>query len=230
MSKDIIHTAILATAFLLLFALAELLYHKWKVKVELTRKLVHFGTGIITLLFPILLSNQWFVLFLCGSFAVILLTSLKFNLLKSINAIDRKSHGSILYPVAVYSCYLVYNYYASKSGKELNGYTYFYLPILTLAICDPMAALFGKRFPYGKYTIGTDTKTIVGSSAFFASSLILSIIMLCFFSACSFSTVHLILISLTIAVASSLVEAVSGKGSDNLTIPACVVLILILFS
>ena len=229
MSQDIINTAILATSFLSLFALAELLYHKLKVQVELTRKLVHFGTGIITLLFPLMLGNHWLVLFLCGSFALILLISLKFNLLKSINAIDRKSHGSILYPVAVYGCYLVYNYYINKFGKTPELYIYFYLPILTLAICDPIAALFGKRFPYGKFTIGKDTKTIVGTSAFFISSLVLSMAMLFYFKKYSSNPGNFFLVSLIIGVSGSVIEAVSGKGSDNITIPACVMTVLILF-
>jgi len=230
MNKDIINTAILATAFLLLFGLAELLYHKAKIKVELTRKLVHFGTGIITLLFPIMLDNSWLVLFLCGSFALILLTSLQFNLLKSINAIDRKSHGSILYPVAVYGCYLVYNHYTIKFGKSTDLYIYFYLPILTLAICDPMAALFGKKFPYGKFTIGKDTKTIVGTSAFFASSFILSSITLFCFGKNTLGFANIFVASLIIAALSAVAEAVSGKGRDNITIPACVITVLILFS
>ncbi|MBI3510111.1 MAG: phosphatidate cytidylyltransferase [Bacteroidetes bacterium] len=229
MSKDIIHTAILAASFLLLFGLAEILYHKFKVKVELTRKLVHFGTGLLTLLFPLMLSNQWFVLFLCGSFAFILLASLKFNLLKSINAIERSSFGSILYPVSVYGCYLVYNYYTNKSGRTPDQYIYFYLPILTLAICDPMAALFGKKYPYGKFTIGKDTKTIVGTGAFFISSVLLSIVMLVCSGKYSSGTFHLLLLAAGIALSACVVEAVSGKGSDNITIPACVITILIFF-
>ena len=227
MSGEIINTAILASAFLLLFGVAEILYHKFKVKVELTRKLVHFGTGMITLLFPVMLDNQWFVLFLCASFAIILLTSLKFNFLKSINAIERKSHGSILFPLAVYGCYLVYDHYKNKFGKTDDQYIYFYLPILTLAICDPIAALFGKKFPYGKFKTGKETKTMVGSSAFFVSSIILSISMLLCFSKDALSPFHLVLVSVAIALFSSVAEAFSGKGSDNITIPACVVTVLI---
>lgn len=229
MSKDILNTAVLGASFLLLFGLAEFLYHTLKVKAELTRKLVHFGTGMITLLFPILLSNHWYVLFLCASFAVILLSSIKFNMLKSINAIDRKSHGSILYPVAVYGCYLVYNYYRMKTGKSKDDYIYFYLPILTLAICDPIAALVGKKFSYGNFRIGKETKSLSGSFAFFISSLTLTIPIFLFCGKFESDLSHLILISITIAFCSAIVEGISGIGTDNLTIPACVLATLILF-
>lgn len=228
MNKDIINTVILGASFLLLFGLAEFLYHKLKVKAELTRKLVHFGTGMLTLLFPVMLDNQWLVLLLCGSFALILLYSLKFNQLKSINAIDRKSHGSILFPLAVYCCYLVYNYYKIKTGQRIEAYIYFYLPVLTLAICDPVAALFGKKFPYGKFKTGKDIKTFSGSGAFFISSLVLTILVFLYFGKYSTELPKLILISAVIALCGSTVEAISGSGTDNLTIPATVLATLIL--
>lgn len=229
MSTEIFHTIILASAFLLLFGLTELLYHKLNVKVELTRKLAHFGTGLLTLLFPVMLGNHWLVLLLCAGFALILLLSLKFNLLKSINAIDRKSHGSILYPVAVYSCYLFFSYHSRKNGNLPGSYIYFYLPILSLAICDPLAALFGKRFPHGKYKVGNDTKTVVGSSAFYLSSVLLSFVMLTFFATHSLPFAIILRTSILIAATACLAEALSGKGTDNFTIPASVLAALILF-
>lgn len=222
MSNDIIHTAILASSFLTLFGAAEILYHKLKVKAELTRKTVHFGTGILTLLFPVLLSSHWYVLFLCASFALILLASLKFGLLRSINAIDRKSHGSISYPVSVYGCFLAYNYYNDER-------VFFYLPILTLAICDPVAALFGKRFPFGKFRIGNDTKTLAGSSAFFISALLLTVLLFKFLSPDHFQLSTALPIAFAAALLSSITEAVSGKGFDNLTIPASILIVLALF-
>ncbi|MGE8381849.1 MAG: phosphatidate cytidylyltransferase, partial [Sphingobacterium sp.] len=106
MKSELSNMLLLAMIFLLLFALSEILYHRFKIRVEFTRKLVHIGTGIISLLFPILLISHWSVLLLCGLFAVILVLSLKFNLLRSIHAIDRKSAGSLAYPAAVYLCFV----------------------------------------------------------------------------------------------------------------------------
>src|SRR5438309_317623 len=111
MSKEILNTIILASSFLALFGVAEVLYHFFKVRAEFTRKIVHVGTGLLSLLFPLMLSNHWYVLFLCASFGLILVLSLKFNLLKSINAIDRESVGSLAYPVSVYCSYLAFDYY-----------------------------------------------------------------------------------------------------------------------
>ena len=210
MSNDILNTIILALSFLLLFGIAEILYHKFKVKAEITRKFVHVVTGLLTLLFPLMLSNRWMVLFLCASFAIILIASLRFNLLKSINAIDRESVGSICYPVSVFACYLAFEY----AG---NDYRYYYLPILVLALCDPLAALAGKKWPLGKFKIGSGHKTIVGSSVFLLSAFVLALLLQ-----------QAIFTAAIIAIASMITEALSSRGLDNLTIPASVLAVLVI--
>ena len=219
MRQDIINTIVLALSFLTLFAMAEIIYHSFKVRAELTRKLVHFGTGLLTLLFPLMLDNHWLVLFLCTSFALILVLSLKYNLLKSINAIDRKSYGSISYPLSVYLCYLAYDVYHTQFKHVGTGYIMFYLPILILAICDPIAALVGKRWQYGKYNIGSESKTIMGSSMFFISAFVLCCTLLLFMNHSGKSPYGTILASLIIAIITTLTEALSKKGLDNLFIP-----------
>ena len=224
--RDFINTGILAASFLALFGVAEILYYKFKVKAELTRKLVHMGTGFLTLLFPIMLNNQWLVLFLCATFAVIILASLKFNFLRSINGIDRQSHGSILYPVSVYGCYLAYSFYA-RLDPTRESYIFFFLPILTLAICDPAAALMGRKFPYGKYRIGKGNKTLVGTASFFVSSLLVTFALYCCVLPGNFNIAIVLPLALLVAVFASATEAVSSKGIDNITIPASVLLVMI---
>ena len=215
MSTELIHTIIFAGGYLGLFALGELLFHFAKVEGELTRKLVHIGTGLICLLWPIYFTTYWAILALTSSFLVILGLSLKFNLLQSINKIDRKSHGSVLYPIIMNLCWLIYLYV-----EDIN---YFYLPVLILAISDPVAALVGKRWPIGPYKIIHDTKSLAGSTAFFLSAVGISCIFL-------FSTreshFEIILIALCVSLVTTLAEAVSQRGFDNLFIPLSAVVTL----
>lgn len=209
MTTELIHTAWLAGAFLVLFASGEFFLHVRKVTVELTRKWIHLGTGLLSLLFPVFLKNHWMVLVLCGSFLLILWASLKFGWLKSINAINRKSEGALLYPVVVYTTYLVYTHYGSP--------LFFYLPILLLAICDPIAALLGKKWPYGKYKAGTQYKTLMGSAGFFLSATVV-----CgwhFYVMSSLPPIQILLFSAGIAFVVTLAEAFSRNGFDNLLIP-----------
>ncbi len=221
MITDLLPISWLSACFLGLFGLSEFIHRTTSSKVENTRKLVHFGTGVLTLMFPVFLTSSWSVLILCASFAVILLFSLKYKFLPSINAIDRESHGSILYPVAVYSCFLLYQY------QDID-LMFFYAPILILAISDPMAALFGKRWPRGKFTIGKDTKTIMGCSAFLISAfLVLVGLSILFSNELSFDSCYQLLL---VSLGATFVEAMSGRGVDNLTIPLSVVLLLSLFA
>ena len=221
MITDLFPILWLAASFLALFGVSELIHRFTSTKVELTRKLVHFGTGILTLLFPVFLTSSWSVLLLCTSFAVILLVSLRYSLLPSINAIERKSHGSILYPVAVYSCFLGYE----NMDHDLM---LFYAPILLLAMCDPVAALFGKRWPIGEYQIGSDTKTFMGSGAFLISALlVLTGLAIIFNEQFSFKFGYELLLS---ALSATIAEAVSGKGTDNLTIPLSTLGMLSIFA
>ena len=220
MSANILNTIYLALAFLALFASAEYLYHKLKVKAEITRKYVHLSTGLLTMLFPPLLENHWLVLLLCSSFLVILLFSTQFKLLPSINAVDRDTKGSILFPIIVYGCFLLYTHY--------QQYIYYYLPILILAICDPIAALVGKRGPIGKYITFGHQKTLSGSLAFFVSALCT-----CFFLTMAVDKIpftEALIISVFVSLSTVVAEAISHKGYDNLTIPAGAVFTLLLLN
>lgn len=224
MDPQLLHCLWLGAVFLLLFSIGEVLYHKFQVRVEFTRKLVHVGTGALTLLFPIFLRSHWFVLLLCSAFAVILLLSKRFNLLQSINAIDRKSHGSISYPAAVYGTFLFYDF---TSGAEPQR-AFFYIPVLLLAVCDPIAALFGKRWPWLPFKVGSGTKTMTGTLLFFASATVLSAVLLATLSNTSGSS--LVLLALSLGAVTAVIEAVSRNGFDNLLIPAAAIGVLALYA
>lgn len=210
---------LLALGFLALFGTAELLYHRFGVRAEWTRKIVHAGTGLITLLFPLVLESHWQVLLLCGSFLVLLLASSKFGWLPSINRIDRKSYGSLLYPVIVYLSFLVY----AVSGK---GLILFYMPILILAICDPVAALVGKRFPWGVYHPCGSRKTLSGSLAFLVSASVVCLALLYGFEPLRPTLVNRPGAVALVPVVATICEALSVRGTDNFTVPAGAVIVL----
>jgi dolichol kinase len=104
-----------------------------------------------------------------------------------------------------------------------NQKIYFYLPILILTICDPIAALVGKKFPFGKYKIGNDYKTLMGSMAFFVSCFVILFVSFYRFDN-SKSIVEIIILSLIISITTTFTEALSKNGIDNLTIPFSVLL------
>lgn len=209
MNTNLLHTIYLAGAFLTLFAFAEVLYHFVKVKAEVTRKIVHVCTGLLTMLFPVMLNNHWFVLLLCGSFLLILLVSLPLGLLPSINNVGRVTRGSLLYPVIVYTCFLV--------QMELGSLVFYYVPILILALCDPVAELVGKNFPWVKYQTFGHSKTISGSLGFCISAILVTTVLLVQIE--SIDVVKALVIGVMMGIVTAVFEGFSHKGYDNLTVP-----------
>ncbi len=223
--KELFYILALGSAFLLLFASAELLFYKKVLIAEHTRKIVHVLTGILTLLFPIYLESVWSVALLCGSFLIILLLSKRYHFLKSINQIDRKSSGSLLYPIIVFICFCVYAYMKQLGIKNTSSVV-FYLPILIMAICDPLAALIGKRFGKHKIPYYDHKKSWIGSITFLGSAFIITLILLITFPCSIF---YLITFVSIIAISATLTELLSNNGWDNFTIPVIVLLNTICF-
>jgi phytol kinase len=220
MNEELLHTILLGACFLLLFAIAELLHYKKILVTEYSRKLVHTVTGILTLLFPIYLTTIWSVGFLCSSFLCILIFSKQYHFLKSINQINRKSAGSVLYPIIVFICFCAYKLAETKYTAAYT-ITLFYLPILILAICDPLAALIGKRYGIVKIPYYDHQKSWLGSLAFLVSAFTISFFFLITFNC---SVLLVIGFALLIACISSITELISKDGWDNFTIPIVVLL------
>lgn len=219
MTESIKNMILLGGIFLLLFTIAEILYRKWNCNAEVTRKIVHIASGIITLFFPAMLGNHWLVLILCTAFLILLVASMRWNLLPSINGVNRTTVGSILFPITVCVCYFI--------AKLNNNFTLYFIPILILSICDPIAAFVGKRWPWKKFTSFKQTKTISGSIAFLISATITSL----FLFAILFDTTlpRAFLLALVVGVTSSFTEGISHGGYDNISIPISVIIVILIF-
>lgn len=205
----------LSACFLALFLLAELLYRFAHIKATHTRKLVHIGTGVLTMLFPIYFSSTWQVVIMCTSFLLLLLLSLRYRFLPSINNIDRRSAGSLLYPVIVVLVFAYYHYMSTQS-LPFNALLYFYLPILALAIGDPIAAVAGSTV---KSSNPTGKKTNRGTLYFFYIVTLLSFILIYAFRLGHTSFIALLLYSLVMGALTAFTERFTGGGWDNFTIP-----------
>jgi phytol kinase len=193
----------------MVFAIAEILRKKLKVKTEITRKFVHICAGLISMTFPSIFPNHFFVLVLALGFLLLLLVSRRYGFLNSVNAISRPSYGSIIYPIAIYLCFFVY--------KQSNDILYYYVPLIIFIISDPVAALVGMQTQWKPYKVYNEKKTVGGSVAFFISAFMLTYGIVYYNITATWYAVGLY--SLIIAVVATVTEALSYKGMDNLFIP-----------
>ncbi len=207
--------AIVATSFLVLFALSELIYRWAKPETEITRKMVHIVAGIVCLSFPFIFLSIWPVAALGVAFLAIMFISKKTGYLPSIHNVKRKTQGSYLYPLSIFLCFWAY--------LTQNNILYYFVPISILSVSDPLAAFVGRLAPYGKYTFWGETKTMAGSLAFFISAIIVSYFCFNYFKdtqPTAWLTIGII--SLTTSIA----EALGRRGEDNLWIPLAAIAVL----
>lgn len=200
--------------FLLLLVVTEYLLKEMKVKPEYTRKIGHFVSTISTLPFPLLFHDQAPVLILAGaSFLLLLGSFLSKKYLRSIHDIERFSAGSFLLPVAIYLVFLF-----AEVGDTPG---WFYLPILVLAISDPLAGIAGTMFREKTRPVRIFSwnlkKTYLGSAAFLLSSLLICLLFLTLMT--ELPLVDVILYALILSLVSTLVELLSVYGFDNLLVP-----------
>ncbi len=216
MSENLLNTAILAIAFLIVFGAGEMILKFFKVKAEVTRKTVHMSSGLLTMLFPVMLNNQWLVMLLCGSFFLILIISKMMGYLNAIHGVERVTYGSMLFPVAVYICYLV--------ADKMHNWLYFFAPIQIMAISDMLAAIVGQKYKYKPYKIFKYTKTISGSLAFFISAFLIIVLFMLLLT--SGTPLIIICTGLIVSFLVTIIEAISHKGIDNFTIPMGTLILL----
>ncbi|MCF6357195.1 MAG: phosphatidate cytidylyltransferase [Draconibacterium sp.] len=208
---------------ILLLAFNELIYRRLGTKGEITRKFAHFTTTLAVVPFPYVFTSHWYILVLAIFFFAALFLTQHSKQLNSIHDINRKSVGSYLLPLSIYLTFL--------AAFQLDNKFIFILPMLILAVCDPMAAILGMNIKKnnGKINLfGIKTKkTIIGSGAFLTTAFIISLIALYFHR--NVFDLKTFWLALTIAAVGTLAELLSWRGSDNLTIPLSVMLVLVLF-
>ncbi len=219
MRQQWLYTLAFAAAFLGLVLFIEYLYTRFEIKAEFTRKTAHIAATIFSLLFLTTFQSYEYVIILGVIFFLLLFVGKKLNLFKSIYSVDRKTSGSYMLPIAICLLFVI--------AKENDNNLLFVLPLLTLGVSDPLAGIVGTIYKgHSKKIVLANhkfDKTIIGSTVFLLSTLILSVIVLSFFS---FSGNQLLLLSLSLAIIATLIEMISINGFDNLTVPLTMCLIL----
>jgi phytol kinase len=174
---------------------------------ELTRKVVHIGSGNVILLAWWLDISRAVIVSAAIIAAAIAILSYLIPILPSIESVGRKSFGTLFYAISMgilAACFW------------LNTPQYAVIGILVMAWGDGMAAIIGQRFGRHKYQIGEVTKSWEGSLAMAGSALIVIGAILLVTAGNNWQTWT---ITVVVALAATIAEAFSKLGVDNLTVP-----------
>jgi len=182
--------------------------------VEFTRKFVHIGVSHWWIIAMLLIKNIWYALIPPILFVAVNFYSYKTNLFKSMERQEKNSDlGTVYFPVALILLILL------TWEKGLLGGDYKYigaLGIMVMGYGDGLAAVIGKNFGKYKYKIANGTKSIEGSTVMLVFSFLASAVVLISFLGFDLFYIR---VSFIVAVFATIIEAVTFKGLDNISVP-----------
>jgi dolichol kinase len=212
---EVLRAAVIAGIFLAIFAVAEGWRHFGDPKPEWTRKLVHFGGGVVSLALPWLVRSHWTVLALGATLGVLLLVTRRLGLLPSVHGVSRHSEGAVYFPAAVYLVFLL------AADRPIL----YLISVLTLVVSDALAALVGTTYGKITYRVERDRRSIEGSAVFFLATFLAVHLPLLLLT--EVDRVVSVLVAVQIALLVTILEAISLDGADNLIVPIGTYLLLL---
>lgn len=181
---------------------------------EVTRKITHIGTGLLVFVAPLFLTSKMPAVVLGSFFTVFNYFAIRFHWLKGMHGIGRMTYGTAWYPLAF--TLLTFLCWENNKPSLMTA-------MLVLAVGDASAALIGTRFTYPhSYNLTGDNKSLEGSAGMFLVSFGVIMISFYFLDRWEFLTWSwklALLTAFTGSLIATAAEAVSAKGSDNMTIP-----------
>lgn len=178
---------------------------------EASRKFIHIMLSNWWIIAMVFFDNVFFACLMPALFIGINYASYKMNIIKVMEREEgeenKESLGTVYYAVSLFIMALVTfgplkNPLIGLCGIAVMGYG------------DGLAAVIGQSVKSPKYQIRGNTKSLAGSTAMFVVTLI---VMAGFFTYNMSS--YVAIKSILIAILMTVIEAVSIKGTDNLTVP-----------
>lgn len=193
-----------ATGFAAWFGVVEAAAGRLRLDHETSRKLVHVTAGLTAALMPLALTFSQ-ITALGVVFAVAMAVSRRLGILRSIHRVERTTWGEVCLPLGV-----------AATAAVLPDPACYAWAVATVAVGDVAACAAGRRWGGAGWTLPGGTKTWAGSAAFFVTALAVGLALL----AAPGGGVRAGLgTALAVAGLTTVAEAVSPRGLDNVAIP-----------
>ena len=179
---------------------------------EASRKFIHIMLSNWWIIAMVFFDNMWWAAALPAVFVVINYISLKKDVIKVMEREEddenKDSFGTVYYAISLLVLALIT--FSPIVNNPLIGLC----GIIVMGYGDGFAAVIGKAVDSKEFKIGSSTKTVAGCLTMFAVTLIVMAGFLKYMQAD-----YWWLKSIVVAVLMTMVEAVSIKGTDNLSVP-----------
>lgn len=190
--------------------------------IEFSRKFIHIMLGNWWFIAMYFFTNIWFAIFVPITFVIINYVSYKKDLIKFMERDKQDGIGTVYYAISILILIIIsFGIYKDP----LLGL----IPNLIMAYSDGFAGVFGKILKSKKYKINGAKKSYAGSFIMFLLTiLIIGGYLLSKHQEVFFQTGHWPLITVMMSIMITIIEAVSSKGSDNISVPISTLIMLIL--
>jgi len=177
---------------------------------EFSRKFLHIMTGNIAFLLPIFVTKQVMAFLAAGPFILFTFLMSPYTPIKSIRGkTSAAGHGMGLVYYAITWTILAYIFFDNMVIIAIG--------ILAMSYGDGFASIIGIKYGKKKYNVFGDEKSYVGSTAMFIFTFITTIVAVIYYNI--EITNYLILVLLFISFIAAIVEGLTPKGLDNLSVP-----------
>ena len=175
-----------------------------------SRKILHIMTGNIAFLLPIFQTKEVMAFLAAGPFILFTFLMSPYSPIKSIKGkTSSAGHGMGLVYYAISWTILAYIFF--------DHMVVIAIAIFAMSYGDGFASLLGMKFGKRKYKIFGDKKSYVGSISMFVFTLIMIVIAFLYYGVNI--TYYKLLILAFMALAAAIVEAITPRGLDNLSVP-----------
>ena len=189
---------------------------------EASRKFIHIMLGNWWFIAMYYFTNVWFAAFVPATFVIINYIAYKKDLIKVMERDVQDGLGTVYYAISLLILVIVsFGVYKEPSLGLI--------PNLVMAYGDGLAGLLGRMIKSKRYKLSDTKKSVAGSITMFViSTLLIGGYLLYWHKEIFWSTPHWPLVAVLIGFAITAIEAISEKGTDNITVPLGTLCLLLL--
>ncbi len=185
---------------------------------EASRKFIHIMLGNWWIIAMCFFDNVIYASFVPATFVIINYLSYKKDIIKVMERSDNKQEGlgTVYYAISLFILSIITFGIIKKPELGL-------VSVLVMAYGDGLAAVIGIKIKSFKYKVGDTKKSIAGSLTMFIVSFIIILLYLIYANVALWG-LKAILISIIITI----IEAISIKGTDNISVPLSMIGMLLI--
>lgn len=189
---------------------------------EASRKFIHIMLGNWWFIAMYYFTNVWFATFVPATFVIINYISYKKDLIKVMERDVQDGLGTVYYAISLLILVIVsFGVYKEPSLGLI--------PNLVMAYGDGLAGLLGRMIKSKRYKLSDTKKSVAGSITMFViSTLLIGGYLSYWHKEIFWVTPHWPLVAALIGFAITAIEAISEKGTDNITVPLGTLCMLLL--